>query len=145
MRIPLNLGEDKLRISVSLILNLENRAFLGAIFYVDTGSQYTLIDEVYTKNRRILTQNLELDSETGLGGTNIKLFKLKSPSKFRFRVGDSLSNSFPLNCLRVAKNPEDKNAMYTGINLIGMDFLKEMGATLFVDSANNTAYFELKE
>jgi hypothetical protein len=71
---PLELDEERTRLSVVSSIKFDNRPSIPVLFIVDTGSPVTFVDEFVSSKVRIYTKNLVFDHDALLGGTKVGMY-----------------------------------------------------------------------
>ncbi len=109
---------------------------------VDTGSPITFIDEFVSSKVRIYAKNLEFDHSALMGGAKVAMYRAgKIVLGFRDEKGALVPIEF--DGMMVAKTQwTRKEAMYSGVSILGLDFLLKNAASLFVDPSKKSAYIE---
>lgn len=105
-----------------------------------------MVDECYTSQRRVYTNNLKRSKEILLGGSRIELYSAdKTTLNFRDENGKIVALETDRLCVsRNLGSVAGGQQRYSGVNLLGLNFLLEQKATFFMDVANNIAYIELQ-
>ncbi len=132
--------EARLRASASI--RFGDRAPIVVTFIVDTGSPVTFVDEFVSSKARVYTKNLNFDHGALMGGTKVAMHNAGSVTMNFRDTADSLA-AFQFTNIMVAKTQwTRKEAIYSSVSILGLDFLIETKTKLVVDSNNNTAYLE---
>lgn len=140
MRIPLSFSANKDRITVEATIVYANRAVFPVLFIVDTGSMDTFIDKGIVSRARISLPS-ELYRSVRMGGTTIRLLKLgKVTMVFENDIHERTRLEF--NEMKVADNAK-QTSIYSGVSILGMDFLISNKAKLIVYPYNNEAHLEI--
>ena len=112
-------------------------------FVVDTGSPMSFIgrDDAIKQNR--LLQNLPIKKEALMGGDKINIADLNGPIITGCMDDTGSVQEISLTKFGVSDKVSQKGHSVSP-SIIGLDFLREQGFTLFVDMKNNTACLEKK-
>lgn len=141
MKIPLVIeNSDKITLTVLFRCPKKN-IMLTVKFTVDTGSPFSFVgkDDV-AKNDRLL-QNLPIKDQALMGGVSINIAELNGPVIISFKDENSSFQEITLPKFAVSDKTSQKGYSVSP-SIIGLDFLREHGFTLFVDMKNNIAYLE---
>lgn len=131
---------NKDRITVEVTIVYANRAVFPVLFIVDTGSMDTFIDKGIVSRARVSVPS-ELYRSVRMGGTTVSLCKLgKVTMVFENSVHERTRLEFDE--MKVADNAK-QTSVYSGVSILGMDFLIEKKAKLIVNPSNNEAYIEI--
>ena len=142
LKIPLEYDKTRSRVSITCSVRINGHSPVPVVFLVDTGSQYTFVDEFTTQKVRVFTDNLDPADTILLGGTKIDLYKVGT-AEFNFHVGDNQLEKIVYNDLKVSKSGwTRKEAIYSPISLLGMDFLLNNKLTLFLQPDKEEGYIE---
>lgn len=142
LKIPLEYNKTRTRISVTSTITISGRGPVPVVFLVDTGSPFTLVDEVTTKKIRVYPKNLNSNTETLLGGTKIKLYDVdEAVINFHSSV-DSLVK-FKFDNLKVSENARQREGSeYSPISILGIDFLLYNKLSLYINPSKGIGYIE---
>jgi ribonuclease HIII len=119
---PLELDEERTRLSVVSSIKFDNRPSIPVLFIVDTGSPVTFVDEFVSSKVRIYTKNLVFDHDALLGGTKVGMYNCGKVA-LNFKNGNGAVTSISLNNMKVSKSQwSRKEAIYSSTSIIGLDF-----------------------
>jgi hypothetical protein len=139
MKIPLSFSANKDRITVEATIIYANRAVFPVLFIVDTGSMDTFVDKGIVSRARISVPS-ELYRSVRMGGTTISLSKLgKVTMVFENDVHERTRLDFDE--MKVADNAK-QTSIYSGVSILGMDFLISKRAKLIIDPSKSEACIE---
>ncbi len=140
MSIPLSFSVNKDRITVEVTIVYANRAVFPVLFIVDTGSMDTFVDKGIIARSRVPVPS-ELHRSVRMGGTTINLYKLGRVAMV-FENDTKGMTKLEFDEIKVADNAK-QTSIYSGVSILGMDFLLSKRAKLIVDPCNNGAYIEI--
>ncbi|MDE1857429.1 MAG: hypothetical protein KGH98_05145 [Candidatus Micrarchaeota archaeon] len=142
MKIPLEFDKTRTRLSVVATVRIKSRGPVPVAFILDTGSPVTFIDEFVSSKVRVYAKDLEFDHDALMGGTKIAMHRADEVyMNFRDMGGELAGIEF--DDMMVARTEwSRKEAVYSSISILGLDFLLKCKARLFVDPSENTAYIE---
>ena len=147
MKIPLELykvsSRLQTRLRASASIRFKDRPAIGVTFIIDTGSPITFVDEFVSSKVRIYTKNLRFDHDALMGGTKIAMYNAGDVI-VDFIDSEGTLAKLSFKDMIVAKTEwTRKEAIYSGVSIIGLDFLSQVGAKLVVDPGKNVAYLEI--
>lgn len=142
MKIPLKIDNIEGRLSVIASVRFQKKVPIPVLFVIDTGSPVTFVDEFESSKIRIYAKNLVLDHKALMGGSKISMHKAGNTSiSFLDSEGHQIKAESDM---LVAKTEwTRKGKIYSGTSIIGLDFLMQNKAKLFVDPYNTLAYIEI--
>ncbi|MDE1811167.1 MAG: hypothetical protein KGH66_03935 [Candidatus Micrarchaeota archaeon] len=101
------------------------------------------MDELSTSAMRLFAENFRFVKYSYLGGTKLSHHEI-GKVKLTFYAEDKRRVSQEFSGMTIVKNAKQgKSSVYEPISIIGMNFLEEKEASLFVNPSKGIAYIEL--
>ena len=142
MKIPLDFDKERTRVSVVASIRFESRTPIPVLFVVDTGSPVTFVDEFVSSKARVFTKNLKFDHFALMGGTKIAVHDAGGVN-IGFKGENGALVQMPFDAMKVTKSEwKRKEAIYSSVSIIGLDFLLENKLVLYINPAKRMAYLE---
>lgn len=143
-RIPLKFGKDEARLYLTAAVKFAEKPPIPITFVVDTGSANTFVDEQQTSAMRIFARSYKFLKYSHLGGTMISHHEVGGV-KMTFYTSEKARKDIKFDGITIVKNAKPgKSAIYEPVSIIGMNFLEETNASLYVNPSKGEAYIELE-